>query len=90
MTNDFCKKFALQEEEYRIEGKQKDIITSPTEIMVILILPHSGGFRYFTHYYKENLFPNRTLQTSFLQQYIITDSLSPIAAYYSFREEPRH
>ena len=58
MADDFCKEFALQQEKYMIEDKKirhrnKPNRMSDAEIMVILILFHSGGFRCFKHYYKE-------------------------------------
>ena len=57
-ADDFCKEFALQQEKYMIEDKHirhrnKPNRMSDAEIMVILILFHSGGFRCFKHYYKE-------------------------------------
>lgn len=60
MTDDFCKEFVLQQRKYMIENKQakhrnKPNRMSDVEIMVILILLHSGGFRYFKHYYKEHV-----------------------------------
>ena len=33
---------------------------SDAEIIVILILFHSGGFRYFKHYYKEYVYKHLT------------------------------
>ena len=58
MADDFCKEFALQQEKYMIEDKKtrhrnKTNRMSGAEIMVILILFHSGGFRFFKNYYKE-------------------------------------
>ena len=58
MADDFCKEFALQQEKYMIEDKKtkhrnKPNRMSDAEIIVILILFHSGGFRCFKHYYKE-------------------------------------
>jgi len=58
MADDFCKEFALQQEKYMIEDSKKKHRNKPNrmsdaEIMVILILFHSGGFRCFKHYYKE-------------------------------------
>ena len=49
MADDFCKEFTLQQEKYMIEDKKtkhrnKPNHMSDTEIMVILILFHSGGF----------------------------------------------
>ena len=47
---------------------------SDAEIMVILILFHSGGFRCFKHYYKEyvckhleHLFPHRVSYNRFVE-----------------------
>ena len=59
MADDFCKKFTLQQERYMIEEdkkarhRNKPSRMNDAEIMVILILFHSGGFRCFKHYYKE-------------------------------------
>ena len=58
MADDFCKQFSFQQEKYMIEDKKtghrnKPNRMSDVEIMVILILFHSGGFRCFKHYYKE-------------------------------------
>ena len=57
MADDFCKEFALQQEKYMIEDSKQKYRNNPNrmsdaEIMVILILFHSGGFRCFKHYYK--------------------------------------
>ena len=58
MADDFCKEFTFQQEKYMIDDKKtkhrnKPNRMSDAEIMVILILFHSGGFRCFKHYYKE-------------------------------------
>ena len=58
MADDFCKEFTFQQEKYMIEDKKtkhrnKPNCMSDAEIMVILILFHSSGFRCFKHYYKE-------------------------------------
>lgn len=58
MADDFSKEFALQQEKYMVEDKKHQHRNKPNrmsdaEIMVILILFHSGGFRCFKHYYKE-------------------------------------
>ena len=50
MTDDFCKEFSFQQEKYMIEDKKighrnKPNRMSDAEMMVILILFHSGGFR---------------------------------------------
>ena len=71
LADDFCKEFAVQQEKYMIEYKSRPHRNKPNrmsdaEIMVILILFHSGGFRCFKHYYLEyvckhllHLFPQR-------------------------------
>ena len=58
MADDFCKEFTLQQKKYMIEDKGHKHRNKPNrmndaEVMVILILFHSGGFRCFKHYYKE-------------------------------------
>ncbi len=52
LADDFCKEFAVQQEKYMIEDKSRPHRNKPNrmsdaEIMVILILFHSGGFRCF-------------------------------------------
>ena len=59
MADDFCKEFAKTQEKYMVEEKNhkhrnKPNRMSDAEIMVILILFHSGGFRCFKHYYQEH------------------------------------
>ena len=58
LADDFCKEFALQQKKYMLEDKNRKHRNKPNrmsdaEIMVILILFHSGGFRCFKHYYME-------------------------------------
>ena len=58
MADDFCKEFSKVQEKYIFEDKNRKHRNKPkrmsdAEIMVILILFHSGGFRCFKHYYKE-------------------------------------
>ena len=79
MADDFCKEFALQQKKYMIEDKKtrhrnKPNRMSDAEIMVILILFHSGGFRCFKHYYKEyvckhlkHLFPRQVSYNRFVE-----------------------
>ena len=79
MADDFCKEFTLQQEKYMIEDKKtkhrnKPNRMSDAEIMVILILFHSGGFRCFKHYYKEyvckhlkHLFPRQVSYNRFVE-----------------------
>ena len=57
MADDFCKEFAKVQEKYMVEDRKhkhrnKPNRMSDAEIMVILILFHSGGFRCFKHYYQ--------------------------------------
>ena len=79
LTDDFCKEFAVQQEKYMIEDKSRPHRNKPNrmsdaEIMVILILFHSGGFRCFKHYYQEyvckhliHLFPQRVSYNRFVE-----------------------
>ena len=79
MADDFCKEFAKVQEKYMVEDKNhkhrnKPNRMSDAEIMVILILFHSGGFRCFKHYYKEyvckhlpHLFPSRVSYNRFVE-----------------------
>ncbi len=58
MADDFCKEFAIQQEKYMVKDisyrhRNKPHRMNDAEIMVILILFHSGGFRCFKHYYQE-------------------------------------
>lgn len=60
LADDFCKEFTKQQEKYMLEDKveghkhrNKPNRMSDSELMVILILFHSGGFRCFKHYYLE-------------------------------------
>lgn len=78
MADDFCKEFALQQEKYMIEDKKrkhrnKSNRMNDAEIMAVLILFHSGGFRCFKHYYKEyvckhlkHLFPRQVSYNRFV------------------------
>lgn len=57
LADDFCHEFALQQEKYMVEDKStvhkhrnKPNRMNDAEIMAILILFHSGGFRCFKHY----------------------------------------
>ena len=79
MADDFCKEFAKVQEKYMMEDKNhkhrnKPNRMSDAEIMVILILFHSGGFRCFKHYYREyvckhltHLFPRRVSYNRFVE-----------------------
>ena len=79
MADDFCTEFTLQQERYIIEDnktmhRNKPNRMSDAEIMVILIMFHSGGFRCFKHYYKEyvckhlnHLFPRQFSYNSFVE-----------------------
>ena len=79
MADDFCKEFTFQQEKYMIEYKKtkhrnKLNRMSDAEIMVILILFHSGGFRCLKHYYKEyvckhlqHLFPRQVSYNRFVE-----------------------
>ena len=79
MADDFCKEFTLQQEKYMIKDmktmhRNKPNRMSDAEIMVILILFHSGGFRCFKHYYKgyvckhlKHLFPRQVSYNRFVE-----------------------
>ena len=81
MADDFCKEFTFQQEKYMIDDKKtkhrnKPNRMSDAEIMVILILFHSGGFRCFKHYYKEyvckhlkHLFPRQVSYNRLSKKY---------------------
>ena len=58
IADDCCKECAQVQEKYMIEDKNHKRRNKPNrmndaEVMVILILFHSGGFRCFKHYYQE-------------------------------------
>ena len=58
LADDFCKEFALRQKKYMLEDKNRKHRNKPNrmsdaEIVVILILFHSGSFRCFKHYYME-------------------------------------
>lgn len=53
-----CKEFAIQQEKYIIKDtshkhRNKSNRMSDADVIVILILFHSGNFRCFKHYYQE-------------------------------------
>lgn len=91
MANDFCKEFTLQQKKYMVEDKthkhrHKANRMSDVEIMVILILLHSGGFKCFKHYYKEYvcqhltlLFPHRVSHNRFVE--LEKEVLLPLAIF---------
>ncbi len=82
MADDFCKEISSWQEKYMLEDKQEDSVRhrnkpnrmNEAEIMVILILFHSGGFRCFKHYYQEyvckhlkHLFPKHVSYNRFVE-----------------------
>ncbi len=79
IADDFCKEFASQQKKYMIEDKKNNHRNKPdsmsdAEIMLILILFHSGGFRDFKHYYKgyvckhlSHLFPKLVSYNRFVE-----------------------
>lgn len=79
MADDFCKEFSIQQGKYMVEDtshkhRNKPNRMNDAEIMVILILFHSGGFRCFKHYYLEyvckhltHLFPQRVSYNRFVE-----------------------
>ena len=60
LVDDFCKEFARNQENYMLEDAKKNgkhrnkpNRMSDAEIMLIMILFHSGGYRCFKHYYQD-------------------------------------
>ena len=91
MADDFCKEFALQQEKYMVKESNHNHRSKPNrmneaEIMVILILFHSGGFRWFKHYYNEyvckhltHLFPRLVSYNRFVE--LEKDILLPLTIF---------
>ena len=73
LADDFCKEFARHQENYMLKDTKKNVKhrnkpnrMSDAEIILIMILSHSGGYRCFKHFYLEYvckhlvyLFPKR-------------------------------
>ena len=88
MADDFCKEFALQQEKYMVKESNHNHRNKPNrmndaEIMVILILFHSGGFK---HYYNEyvckhltHLFPRLVSYNRFVE--LEKDILLPLTIF---------
>ena len=91
MADDFCKEFALQQEKYMVKESNHNHRNKPNrmndaEIMVILILFHSGGVRCFKHYYNEyvckhltHLFPRVVSYNRFVE--LEKDILLPLTIF---------
>lgn len=91
MADDFCKEFALQQEKYMVKESNHNHRNKPNrmndaEIMVILILFHSGGFRCFKYYYNEyvckhltHLFPRVVSYNRFVE--LEKDILLPLTIF---------
>lgn len=91
MADDFCKEFALQQEKYMVKESNHNHRNKPNrmndaEIMVILILFHSSGFRCFKHYYNEyvckhltHLFPRLVSYNRFVE--LVKDILLPLTIF---------
>ena len=79
IADDFCKVFDAQMEKYTIKSNLKrkyhrESTMSKAEIMVVIILFHSSGFRCLKHFYKEyvcvhlrHLFPNVVSYNRFVE-----------------------
>lgn len=81
LTDDFCKEFAKYQENHMFSCSQKNgkhrnkpNRMSDAEIMLIMILFHSGGYRCFKHFYLEyvckhlaHLFPKRVSYNRFVE-----------------------
>jgi len=91
MADDFCKEFSRQQEKYMLEDGKDKHRNKPNrinnaEIIVILLLFHSGGFRCFKHYYKEyvckhlnHLFPKLVSYNRFVE--LEKEVLLPLALF---------
>ena len=91
MADDFCKEFALQQEKYMVKESNHNHRNKPNrmndaEIMVILILFHTGEFRCFKHYYNEyvckhltHLFPRVVSYNRFVE--LEKDLLLPLTIF---------
>ena len=81
LADDFCKEFARHQENYMLKNTNKNVKhrnkpnrMSDAEIMIIMILFHSGGYRCFKHFYLEyvckhlaHLFPKRVSYNRFVE-----------------------
>ena len=81
LADDFCKEFAKYQEKHMFSTSSKDgkhrnkpNRMSDAEIMLIMILFHSGGYRCFKHFYLEyvckhlaHLFPRRVSYNRFVE-----------------------
>ena len=82
LADDFCKEFAKYQENHMFshspqesgKHRNKPNCMSDAEIMLIMILFHSGGYRCFKHFYLEyvckhlaHLFPRRILYNRFVE-----------------------
>ena len=81
LADDFCKEFAKYQEKDMFSTSSKDgkhrnkpNRMSDAEIMLIMILFHSGGYRCFKHFYQEyvckhlaHLFPRRVSYNSIVE-----------------------
>ena len=81
LADDFCKEFAKYQEKHMFSTAQKDVKhrnkpnrMCDAEIMLIMILFHSGGYRCFKHFYLEyvckhlaHLFPRRVSYNRFVE-----------------------
>ena len=81
LADDFCKEFAKYQEKHMFSTSSKDgkhrnkpNRMSDTEIMLIMILFHSGGYQCFKHFYQEyvckhlaHLFPRRVSYNRFVE-----------------------
>ena len=81
LADDFCKEFARNQENYMLKYTKKNAKhrnkpnrMSDAEIILIMILFHSGGYRCFKHFYQEyvckhlsHLFPKRVSYNRFVE-----------------------
>ena len=81
VADDFCKEFARHQENYMLKDTKKNVKhrnkpnrMSDAEIILIMILFHSGGYRCFKQFYQEyvckhlgHLFPKRVSYNRFVE-----------------------
>ena len=92
-ADDFCKEFARNQENYILKDTKKNAKhrnkpnrMSNAKIMLIMILFHSGGYRYFKHFYQEyvckyltHFFPRRVSYNRFVE--LEKDVLFPMTIF---------
>ena len=85
LADDFCKEFARHQENYMLKNTNKNVKhrnkpnrMSDAEIMIIMILFHSGGYRCFKHFYLEYVFKHLARRNKLLLIMSRTNSFIPL------------